>query len=139
MTNVSSTTINVGLQEIKVYAATRTSAQPAVSASRSTARGSATVPTSTVRKFTSLDLAPHAVAQASSYGDDQGPEKAIDGVVSGYIPGGGDYTKEWASDGQGAGAIFNLTWAQPVTASRIVLYDRPNLSDNILGATIYFS
>lgn len=36
---------------------------------------------------------------------------------------------QWASDHEGAGATFALTWSSPVTATRFVLYDRPNLND----------
>lgn len=135
VTNVSSTTGNVGLQEIKVYAPTTTSASaPALSPPLATPFSTP----STVNGSVVIDLARLAFAEASSSSKDQGPEKAIDGVVSGYTPGGGDYTREWASYGQGLGATLILTWPTPITASSLVTFDRPNLADNILGATITF-
>ncbi|GAA5884256.1 hypothetical protein JCM6882_002197 [Rhodosporidiobolus microsporus] len=77
---------------------------------------------------------------ASSYGTDQGPEKAIDGVINGYkADGSGDYTKEWASSGQGSGAWIGLSWPETITVNQLVLYDRPNLDDQVTGATISFS
>ena len=64
--------------------------------------------------------------------------KAIDGIVDGS-PAPGDYTKEWATNGQLAGAWIKLTWTGPVATSQIVLYDRPNLTDNVTSGTISFS
>ncbi len=40
----------------------------------------------------------------------------------------GNYTVEWASNGQRAGAWLLLTWPSPITVSYIILYDRPNLN-----------
>ncbi len=62
--------------------------------------------------------------------------KAIDGIVDGSP---GDYTKEWASNGQLAGAWIKLTWAVPITTSQVIFYDRPNLTDNVTSGTISFS
>jgi LmbE family N-acetylglucosaminyl deacetylase len=64
--------------------------------------------------------------------------KAVDGIVDGS-PTPGDYTKEWATNGQLAGAWIKLTWTLPVTTSQVVLYDRPNLTDNITSGTLSFS
>ena len=64
--------------------------------------------------------------------------KAVDGIVDGS-PAPGDYTKEWATNGQLAGAWIRLTWSGPVTTFQVVLYDRPNLVDNITSATLSFS
>lgn len=64
--------------------------------------------------------------------------KAIDGIVDGS-PAPGDYTKEWSTNGQLAGAWINLSWSAPVTVSQVVLYDRPNLTDNITAGTLLFS
>ena len=46
--------------------------------------------------------------------------KAVDGSVLGYPT---DSTKEWATAGGKAGSWIQLTWAAPVTLSRVVLYD----------------
>jgi LmbE family N-acetylglucosaminyl deacetylase len=62
--------------------------------------------------------------------------KAIDTVIDGYP---GDYTKEWAANGQLAGAWIQLSWANLTTVSQVVLYDRPNSVDNILAGTLSFS
>ena len=63
--------------------------------------------------------------------------KAVDGIVDGYP---GDYTKEWATAGQLAGAWIRLGWRRvPVAISQVILHDRPNLADNILSATLTFS
>src|SRR6266542_5559354 len=67
-------------------------------------------------------------ASTSQYGI-----KAIDGVVDGWP---GDYTKEWASFGQLAGAWIRLTWASAIPASEVILYDRINTTDNILSGTL---
>ena len=64
--------------------------------------------------------------------------KAVDGIVDGS-PTPGDYTKEWATNGQLAGAWIRLTWSGPVTTSQVRLYDRPNLSDNVTSGTLSFS
>ena len=62
--------------------------------------------------------------------------KAIDGVIDGYP---GDYTKEWATLGQLAGAWIQLKWSSPVSVSKVILYDRPNLTDNVKSGTLLFS
>ena len=84
------------------------------------------------------DLALSATATASSQNTSTGQTaaKAIDGVVDGYP---GDYTKEWATMGGGAGSWLKLTWSSARTFNSIVLYDRPNLSDQITGGNIKFS
>ena len=65
----------------------------------------------------------------------QTADKAIDGAAIGLPV---DATREWASNGQTAGAWIQLTWTQPVTLDHVVLYDRPNLTDQIVGATLRF-
>ncbi len=86
----------------------------------------------------SPDLALSATATASSQNTSTGQtaNKAIDGVIDGYP---GDYTKEWATIGGGAGSWLKLTWTTPQTIGRIVLYDRPNLNDQVTGGTLQFS
>ena len=93
---------------------------------------------SSVNISVTSDVAMSATATASSqntaYG--QTAAKAIDGVVDGYP---GDYTKEWSTNGGGAGSWLKLTWASPVTLSEIILHDRPNGSDQITSGTLTFS
>ena len=84
------------------------------------------------------DLALSATATASSQNTSTGQTaaKAIDGVIGGYP---GDYTVEWATTGGGAGSWLKLTWSGPQTFDTIVLYDRPNSSDQITAGNIQFS
>ncbi|GAA5839874.1 hypothetical protein JCM9279_005192 [Rhodotorula babjevae] len=147
--SVSSTTSNVGLAEIQVFLAAASTASAtsvipassssvAVTSSTAASTSTAAAPASTG----SLDLALNATASASTWNDatNQTPDKAIDGVVNGYRENGsGDYTKEWASDHEGAGATLALTWTSSITANRVVLFDRPNLNDQITSGYIKFS
>ena len=84
------------------------------------------------------DLALSATAAASSQntGTGQTAAKAIDGVIDGYP---GDHTREWATNGGGAGSWLKLAWSSAQTFTTIVLYDRPNLSDQITAGNIKFS
>ena len=41
--------------------------------------------------------------------------------------------------GQLAGAWIQLNWSSPVKVSEVILYDRPNLSDNVQAGTLLFS
>jgi hypothetical protein len=95
-------------------------------------------PSSVTITVGSADLALSATATASSQNASTGQtaNKAIDGVVSGYP---GDYTKEWATVGGRAGSWLRLTWASAQAVSKIVLYDRPNLNDQITAGNIQFS
>ena len=84
------------------------------------------------------NIAPLATVTASSQTPATGQTavKAVDGVIDGYP---GDHTKEWATNRQGVGAWLNLSWSSPYSVSQVVLYDRPNLDDQITGATLAFS
>ena len=87
---------------------------------------------------TSNNIAPFASVSASSENIQYGQQavKAIDQIVDGYP---GDYTREWATTGEGTGAWLRLSWSIPFVVNRIVLFDRPNTYDNILSATVSFS
>jgi LmbE family N-acetylglucosaminyl deacetylase len=85
---------------------------------------------------TDLALSATAIASSQNTSTSQTANKAIDGVIDGYP---GDYTKEWATIGGGAGSWLKLTWTSPQTVSTIVLYDRPNLNDQITAGNIQFS
>ena len=78
-----------------------------------------------------------AVASSEDAATGQTAVKAIDGVVEGY--GNGDPTHEWSSFRQGAGAWIELSWSAPQLVTRVVLYDRPNLFDQVLSGTLLFS
>jgi LmbE family N-acetylglucosaminyl deacetylase len=77
-----------------------------------------------------------ATASSENTSTDQTAAKAIDGVIDGYPS---DYTKEWATIGGEAGSWFKLTWSSPQTINQVILYDRPNLDDQITGGNLQFS
>ncbi len=84
------------------------------------------------------NIAPNAAVSASSQNaaDSQFAVRAVDGVIDGYP---GDYTREWATTGQQAGAWIQLNWSVPASVSRVVLFDRPNTGDFITGGVLTFS
>ncbi|HYP25696.1 MAG TPA: S8 family serine peptidase [Blastocatellia bacterium] len=88
-----------------------------------------------------LNVAPQAFASASSqnFGTQQTADKAIDGIIDGHLGSPGDTTKEWATSLGGPGSWISLNWSTPQLVSRIVLFDRPNLTDHVLSGTISFS
>lgn len=69
---------------------------------------------------------------ASSYDPAAPPSGAVDAVIGGYLPEGGEDSSEWSSMGERAGAWINLQWANPVAVSSVVLYDRINLDVSCL-------
>ena len=77
-----------------------------------------------------------ATASSQTTSTGQTAAKAIDGVIDGYP---NDYTKEWATSGQGAGAWLKLVWPSAEVIDAVVLYDRPNTNDQITAATLTFS
>jgi uncharacterized repeat protein (TIGR01451 family) len=90
----------------------------------------------------SSNVARQAVATASSenVANSQLASKAIDGFTDGYST--GDYPHEWATlnePNNGVGAWLNLAWTSPQLIDRVVLYDRPNVSEWIKGGTLTFS
>lgn len=62
--------------------------------------------------------------------------KAIDGAVNGYP---GDHSREWATNGEGAGAWIQLKWSATTAVKTVRLYDRPNMNDQITSGTLLFS
>ncbi|GAA6040009.1 hypothetical protein JCM8097_004736 [Rhodosporidiobolus ruineniae] len=86
------------------------------------------------------DLALSASATSSSNAAGQGPYSAIDGLTGGYVADGtGTDTSEWSTYGGGVGSWLNLGWKSAVTFNQIILYDRPNLDDNLVSGEITFS
>ena len=61
---------------------------------------------------------------------------AIDGVISGYP---NNNTAEWATKGTGVSSWLRLTWPTSYTINNVVLFDRPNLNDQITSGTLTFS
>ena len=100
--------------------------------------GQTSQPDSVTISVTTPNIAPAATVTASSDNPSTGQTaaKAVDGVIDGYP---GDYTKEWATVGGGVGSWLKLTWTGAYTINKVVLYDRPNLGDQITGATLTFS
>jgi hypothetical protein len=62
-------------------------------------------------------------------------ENAIDGVTE-TVPYNPD--NEWIAPGMTTGWI-RLNWPKPIKAKRILLYDRPNLKDQVLAGKLTFS
>ncbi|MFZ1987407.1 MAG: PKD domain-containing protein, partial [Desulfatitalea sp.] len=88
---------------------------------------------------TGVNIAPLATATASSQANSSfSAAQAIDECTDGYP---GDSTCEWIAKYTAVkvGAWLHLTWSSPQVIDRIVLYDRPNTSDQITSATITMS
>jgi hypothetical protein len=81
-----------------------------------------------------FDLAPDAVVTASSSASDSAPGFAVDRVVDGW-PGKPEH--EWTSSGEGQGAWLKLEWPRPVRVDGVVLYDRPNVTDNVTSGALF--
>ena len=81
---------------------------------------------------------PTVVVTASSENASTGQTaaKTIDGVVDGYP---GDFSREWATSGEGAGAWVQLDWPVAYSINQVNLYDRPNSTDHVRGGTLRFS
>ena len=75
-------------------------------------------------------------ASSENAADGQTAVKAVDGVVDGYP---GDYSREWATKAGKAGSRLQLSWPGPVTVGSVVLFDRPNTSDQVTAGTLTFS
>ncbi|BGP25428.1 hypothetical protein JCM10295v2_004352 [Rhodotorula toruloides] len=164
----SSSALAASTRSVSVNKTTSSPASSSFNSSRSSSAGSSTssrpattaVPTTTSKSSTTttklastttpvlaasptpslIDLARIAVATASSQLLGQPASGAIDGIVGGIVPGTRYIMhQEWTSAGQGVGAWLLLTWRTPVTFNEIVLHDRPNLLDQILGGNLTFA
>jgi len=89
----------------------------------------------------SLDLATPDNVTASAKVTASGAESGygIDGAIDG-IPGGypNDRSQEWSA-GSTIDAWLRLDWDTPQTIDRIVLYDRPNMTDQVTSGVLTFS
>ncbi len=83
-----------------------------------------------------LALSARATASSEATASGQTASKAIDGIVDGYP---NDFSREWATNGQLAGAWIQLDWPGPVTLEEARLFDRPNLDDHVLSGHLLFS
>ncbi|GAA5883859.1 hypothetical protein JCM16303_007420 [Sporobolomyces ruberrimus] len=129
---------------------TSSSASSTLTSSSPSSTLSSTVVSSTVSSTsvsaspsaTPTNLALKAIATASSQTTWSGQyaKGAIDGIVGGYISGTNYYTtQEWASAGQKSGAWLTLTWTGAQRFNQIVLWDRPNVADQVLSGTVTFA
>jgi hypothetical protein len=75
-----------------------------------------------------------ASSQAAAFG--QTASKAIDGKIDGYP---GNYEAEWATEGGKVGSTLTLKWSKSYSLDRVVLFDRPNSSDQITSGKLTFS
>ena len=84
------------------------------------------------------NVAPLATITASTERTSSGQtaNKVADGIVDGYP---NDPTREWVTQHEVAGAWLQMAWSTPVTIGKIVLYDRPNTTDQVLAGIVEFS
>ncbi|MBM9466735.1 DUF7402 domain-containing protein [Nakamurella leprariae] len=166
VTQVSSTTLNIGLAEFQVLATGTTPPTTTPPTTPPTTTPPTTPPTTTPPTTPptttppttpptttpptttppttpppgsgGLNVAPQSTATASSQNtaDGQTAPKAVDGVADGYP---GDFAREWATTGGRANSWLNLAWPSAVQVDRVVLHDRPNADDQILAGTLRFS
>ena len=74
---------------------------------------------------------------------DQSAIKAVDGIRDGFAV-GLPYNHqryphaEWVTNGEKEGAWIDLKFRETKDISKVVLYDRPNMEDQILGGTLVF-
>ncbi|SCV72561.1 BQ2448_4098 [Microbotryum intermedium] len=145
VTSVGPSTGSAGLAELGVFYSK--SQTPVLAANMTYVQSNNTATTSnstsaiiSATTDTSVDLALNATATASSSASGQGADKANDGNLSGYKEdGSGDWQQEWASQGETVGAWLTLTWPSNVEINEVILYDRPNLDDQITAGTLTFS
>ena len=119
---VSDSTRGVGLAELQVFTCDDESVP-------STSNSSVIIDSTN-------NIAPLAIATASSSSDVQPAGRANDGVISGYPA---NYSAEWASNNQGVGATLVLTWDRVYTIGQVVLYDRPNTNVSYSRKMINFA
>lgn len=49
------------------------------------------------------------------------------------------FVSQWATRGQGVGAYITLTWPSAIDIVQLVLFDRPNLADQVTGGNLTFA
>ncbi|KPV77033.1 uncharacterized protein RHOBADRAFT_12165, partial [Rhodotorula graminis WP1] len=133
VTSVSPSTGSAGLAEFKAFGELCSGCTPGSSIDD----GATTTTTSSgvvSGNGAYADLALSAHAFASSSFAQQGADRAVDGVISGYPL---NSSAEWASYNERTPWI-NLTWDAYYMVAQVSLYDRPNLVDQITGAVLVF-
>jgi hypothetical protein len=82
------------------------------------------------------NIARNATVEVSSCFAGYRGEGATDGVVGGYP---NDISREWAANGEKAGAWIKLSWKTPQRVDRVWLFDRPTTLEQITAGTLEFS
>jgi len=82
------------------------------------------------------NLAASARITASSSEHGHAPESAVDGLLGGYPA---NPAQEWSANRETTGAWLELAWDKPQKVRRVLLFDRPNLVDQVTSARIRFS
>jgi hypothetical protein len=86
---------------------------------------------SQVANETAQNIAPFATVTVSSSLQDEG--RLGSGVADGVVD-----QRGWLAREEMGGAWIQLTWNAPAVITEIVLYDRPNRLENVLGGTLTF-
>lgn len=118
-------TLSVGLDEVEFYDENGVNIAP-----------SATATASSVLPDQSDNEENVASWYSEAYTNWYGAEKAINGYAAANIPEGAEF--EWASQGE-ANPIITINWYDKITIGTIVLYDRVNADDHVIGGVITFS
>ena len=66
-------------------------------------------------------------------------EGAVDGIVPNSEAPGSYRVNEWVTEGEKGSAMIRLNWNQPEKISRVWLFDRPNLKDQVTSGMLVFS
>jgi hypothetical protein len=93
-------------------------------------------PTAALDSVTNIAPLASVTASSENFATDQPAIAITDGVVDGWPA---DYTKEWVTVKGLDGSWVELNWTNDYQVNRVVLYDRPNLTDQITSATLTFS
>lgn len=118
-------TLSVGLDEVEFYDENGVNIAP-----------SATATASSVLPDQSDNEEYVASWYSESYTNWYGAEKAINGYAKANVPEGAEF--EWASQGE-ANPTITISWYDKITVGTIVLYDRVNADDHVIGGVITFS
>jgi alpha-glucosidase (family GH31 glycosyl hydrolase) len=82
------------------------------------------------------NVALSATVTASSTENGYDARSVNDGEADGYP---NNALAEWSSNGQKEGTTMRLNWATPQMVNRIVLFDRPNDTDDVTSGVLTFS
>ncbi|KAL2844747.1 putative deacetylase LmbE-like domain-containing protein [Aspergillus pseudoustus] len=89
----------------------------------------------TMRHPENIALKAKVKASSENAAAGQTPDKAIDANTNGFPA---DHTHEWVTAGGKTASWLSLDWETPQVVSKVVLYDRPNLDDQITAGVIEF-